>query len=222
MLLAFTYVFVVRGLSTTSALGKTRQPSAAAEQSLGKACGKVMAAEKKSMPSRLWTGSCSASAWQTFSSGVAAGAQSQRDRGRAPAAALLAGGPGASWARCPGPWAGWSPGGHCGRCTPSPGRPAARRGEPGRAPRAGRAARRAEGTRRHLRRHAGPARRGLRQPAPLRRERLPRAAHPADRDADRHRRHAGQAGPDPRPARGHGRRGAGGRGPGGGARSRPC
>ena len=47
MLLAFTYVFVVRGLSTTSALSKTRQPSAVAEQSLGKACGKVMAAEKK-------------------------------------------------------------------------------------------------------------------------------------------------------------------------------
>ena len=46
MLLAFTYVFVVRGLSTTSALSKAGQPSTVAEESLRKACGKVMAAEK--------------------------------------------------------------------------------------------------------------------------------------------------------------------------------
>ena len=47
MLLAFTYVFVVRGLSTTSALSKTGQPLTVAEESFRKACGKVMAAAKE-------------------------------------------------------------------------------------------------------------------------------------------------------------------------------
>ena len=78
MLLTFTYVFVVRGLSTTSALSKTDQPSTVAAESLRKACGKVMAAEKKkySLPAadRQLIGKCR----QTFSSGVEAGAQSQR------------------------------------------------------------------------------------------------------------------------------------------------
>ena len=80
MLLAFTYVFVVRGLSTTSALGKTRQPSAAAEQSLGKACGKVMAAEKKKYALPAVDRQLLSKCRQTFSSGVVAGAQSQRDQ----------------------------------------------------------------------------------------------------------------------------------------------
>ena len=78
MLLTFTYVFVVRGLSTTSALSKTDQPLTVAAESLRKACGKVMAAEKKkySLPAadRQLIGKCR----QTFSSGVEAGAQSQR------------------------------------------------------------------------------------------------------------------------------------------------
>ena len=78
MLLAFTYVFVVRGLSTTGALSKTGQPTTVAEESLRKACGKVMAAEKKkhALPAadRQLLSKCR----QTFSSGVAAGAQSQR------------------------------------------------------------------------------------------------------------------------------------------------
>jgi signal transduction histidine kinase len=79
MLLAFTYVFVVRGLSTTSALSKTGQPSTFAEESFRKACGKVMAAEKKqyALPAaqRRLISKCQ----QSFTSGVAAGAQSQRD-----------------------------------------------------------------------------------------------------------------------------------------------
>jgi signal transduction histidine kinase len=78
MLLAFTYVFVVRGLSTTSALGKAGQPTTVAEDSFRKACGKVMAAEKNpgalTAADRELINKCR----QTFSSGVAAGAQSQR------------------------------------------------------------------------------------------------------------------------------------------------
>ena len=78
MLLAFTYVFVVRGLSTTSALSKTGQPLTVAEESFRKACGKVMAAEKKKyvLPDadQGLIGKCR----QSFSSGVVAGAQSQR------------------------------------------------------------------------------------------------------------------------------------------------
>ena len=77
MLLAFTYVFVVRGLST-SALSKTSQSSSAADVSLRKACGKVMAAQKTpgALPAadRALIGKCR----QSFSSGVVAGAQSQR------------------------------------------------------------------------------------------------------------------------------------------------
>ena len=77
MLLAFTYVFVVRGLNT-SALSKTGQPLNAAEESLRKACGKVMAAEKThgvlTPFDRATIGKCR----QSFSSGVVAGAESQR------------------------------------------------------------------------------------------------------------------------------------------------
>jgi signal transduction histidine kinase len=78
MLLAFTYVFVVRGLSTTSALGKTGQPSTVAEESLRKACGKVMAAEKAPRVLTAADRALISKCRQTFSSGVAAGAQSQR------------------------------------------------------------------------------------------------------------------------------------------------
>jgi signal transduction histidine kinase len=79
MLLAFTYVFVVRGLSTTSALTKTGQPSTVAEESFRKACGKVMAAQKNKYPLSATDQSLISKCRQTFSSGVAAGAQSQRD-----------------------------------------------------------------------------------------------------------------------------------------------
>jgi signal transduction histidine kinase len=81
MLVAFTYVFVVRGLSTSSALSKTSQPTTVAQESLRKACGKVMAAEKNeksrhTLPAadRGLISKCR----QSFSSGVVAGAQSQR------------------------------------------------------------------------------------------------------------------------------------------------
>jgi signal transduction histidine kinase len=78
MLLAFTYVFVVRGLSTTSALSKTGQPSTVAEESLRKACGKVLAAEKKKYVLPAADRQLLSKCRQTFSSGVVAGAQSQR------------------------------------------------------------------------------------------------------------------------------------------------
>ena len=73
-------MFVVRGLSTTSALSKTRQPSAVAEESLGKACGKVMAAEKKKYAFSAVDQQLLSKCRLTFSSGVVAGAQSQRDQ----------------------------------------------------------------------------------------------------------------------------------------------
>ena len=59
-------------------------------------------------------------------------------------------------------------------------RRARRRPWPGRADRAGRAARRAEGPGRHVRRHAGPAGPLVRRPVPVHRERVARASHPAD------------------------------------------
>jgi signal transduction histidine kinase len=80
MLLAFTYVFVVRGLSTTSALGKPSQPVTAAEQSFRNACGKVMAARKTRAnltdQEKALLGKCETG----FRKGVVAGAQSQRDQ----------------------------------------------------------------------------------------------------------------------------------------------
>ena len=78
MLLAFTYVFVVRGLSTTSALGKTGQPTTVAQESLRKACGKVMAAEKTPRVLTAADRTLISKCRQSFSSGVVAGAQSQR------------------------------------------------------------------------------------------------------------------------------------------------
>jgi len=78
MLLAFTYVFVVRGLSTTSALSGAGQPQSAAEQSLAKACGKVMAAEKTQGAVTAADRGLISKCRQSFSSGVVAGAQSQR------------------------------------------------------------------------------------------------------------------------------------------------
>ena len=78
MLLAFTYVFVVRGLSTTSALSKTGQPSTVAEESLKKACGKVMADEKTPGALTAADRALITKCRHGFSSGVVAGAQSQR------------------------------------------------------------------------------------------------------------------------------------------------
>ncbi len=78
MLLAFTYVFVVRGLSTTSALSKAGQPSTVAEESLRKACGKVMAAEKSGTNLAPADKGLLSRCELSFRSGVVAGAQSQR------------------------------------------------------------------------------------------------------------------------------------------------
>ena len=64
---------------------------------------------------------------------------------------------------------------------------------------------RAQGTGRHVRRHARTPGRGVRHPAPVRRQRLARAAHAADRDAHGDRRDPGQAVPDGAAAHRHGR-----------------
>jgi signal transduction histidine kinase len=77
MLLAFTYVFVVRGLATTSTLGQPTQPTVGGEP-LQKACGKVMAAEKTRRPLTVEDRELITKCRLSFSSGVAAGAQSQR------------------------------------------------------------------------------------------------------------------------------------------------
>ena len=78
MLLAFTYVFVVRGLSTTSVL---RGPGNAvgAEQSLKDDCAKVLAAQKTKTALTPAEKGLISKCQQSFRSGVAAGAQSQRD-----------------------------------------------------------------------------------------------------------------------------------------------
>ncbi len=82
MLLAFTYVFVVRGLSTTSALSKTDQPATVAGESLRKACGRVIAAEKNANKSALSAADRGllSKCRLSFSSGVVAGAQTQRNQ----------------------------------------------------------------------------------------------------------------------------------------------
>jgi signal transduction histidine kinase len=79
MLVAFTYVFVVRGLSTTSPLAKTGQPTTVAEESLRKACGKVMAARKTKANLTPADKGLISKCELSFSSGVRAGALSQRD-----------------------------------------------------------------------------------------------------------------------------------------------
>jgi signal transduction histidine kinase len=78
MLLAFTYVFVVRGLATNSDPGQPGN-SVSANDQLRKACGRVMAAEKArtalTPEERGLISKCELS----FHNGVLAGAQSQRD-----------------------------------------------------------------------------------------------------------------------------------------------
>ena len=72
-------------------------------------------------------------------------------------------------------------------------RPPGVRAAPRRAAGADRGDGRAQGTGRHVRRHARTPRRVVRRPAPVRRQRLARAAHAADRDAHGDRRDPGQA-----------------------------
>jgi signal transduction histidine kinase len=79
MLLAFTYVFVVRGLSTSSDLRTPGQSTSAAEQSFKNSCGRVMAAQKKRAALTEAEQSLIRKCELSFRSGVVAGAQSQRD-----------------------------------------------------------------------------------------------------------------------------------------------
>jgi signal transduction histidine kinase len=78
MLLAFTYVLVVRGLSTSR---DPRQPgnSVTATGQLRKACGRVMAAEKTRTPLTPTERGLISKCEVSFHNGVLAGAQSQRD-----------------------------------------------------------------------------------------------------------------------------------------------
>jgi signal transduction histidine kinase len=80
MLVAFTYVFVVRGLSPTSALSKPGQPLTVTEQSFKDACAKVLAAQKTRMDLTPTEKSLISKCELSFRSGVVAGAQSQRDQ----------------------------------------------------------------------------------------------------------------------------------------------
>ena len=79
MLVAFTYVFVVRGLSTASVLRKPSQPLTVTEQSFKDACAKVLAAEKTKMALTPTEKGLISRCELSFRSGVVAGAQSQRD-----------------------------------------------------------------------------------------------------------------------------------------------
>jgi signal transduction histidine kinase len=79
MLVAFTYVLVVRGLSATSALSKPSQPVTVAEQSLKNACAKVLAAQKTKTALTPADRGLISKCELSFRSGVVAGAQGQRD-----------------------------------------------------------------------------------------------------------------------------------------------
>ena len=79
MLVAFTYVFVVRGLSTASVLRKPGQPLTVTEQSFKNACAKVLAAQKTKMDLTPTEKGLISRCELSFRSGVVAGAQSQRD-----------------------------------------------------------------------------------------------------------------------------------------------
>jgi signal transduction histidine kinase len=78
MLLAFTYVFVVRGLSTSAGKTGSTAPVSAAEAKLRGQCGKVIAAYRKGLMPGYEKGLLS-KCEQSFSQGVKAGATSQRD-----------------------------------------------------------------------------------------------------------------------------------------------
>ena len=78
MLLAFTYVFVVRGLSTPAGKAPSSASVSAAQTQLKGACSKVIAAHKKGLMPSYQKGLLS-KCQQGFTQGVKAGAASQRD-----------------------------------------------------------------------------------------------------------------------------------------------
>jgi signal transduction histidine kinase len=79
MLLAFTYVFVVRGLGSAPSKTGSGQRLSGQEAAFRKKCGSVLAAEKDGVAVTRANQAMIKQCEQGFSSGVAAGAASQRD-----------------------------------------------------------------------------------------------------------------------------------------------